>query len=50
MKDVEARNEGGGREGRLWLCADERNLTTRSGSAGHYLVYGSEYLYCQAFG
>jgi len=46
IRDVDARNEGGGREGRLWLCADERNLTTRPGSAGHYLVYGSEYLYC----
>jgi hypothetical protein len=44
--DIDARKVSGGREGRLYFCADERNLITWSGGAGHYLVYGGEYLYC----
>ncbi|WP_108817882.1 hypothetical protein [Pseudovibrio sp. Alg231-02] len=32
----------GGRDGFLYLCTDERELIDR---AGHYLIYGSEYLY-----
>lgn len=46
IENVEARKLTGGREGRLYFCADERALLTRSGGSGHYLVYGSEYLYC----
>jgi hypothetical protein len=46
IDDIEARKTSGGREGRLYFCADERSLITRSGGSGHYLVYGSEYLYC----
>lgn len=46
VDDIEARKTSGGREGRLYFCADERSLITRSGGSGHYLVYGSEYLYC----
>ena len=30
---------------RLHLCADERDFTTRSGNSGHYLDFGSEYLF-----
>jgi len=39
---------GEGREGRLYFAAQEDSLYTREGSAGHYLIYGSEYLYCIA--
>ena len=46
VADIDARKVSGGREGRLYFCADERSLITRSGGAGHYLVYGGEYLYC----
>jgi hypothetical protein len=46
VADIDARKESGGREGRLYFCADERNLITRYGSSGHYLIYGGEYLYC----
>jgi hypothetical protein len=46
INDLDARNSSGGREGRLYFCADERSLVTPAGMAGHYLVYGSEYLYC----
>ena len=46
IKELNARDEGGGREGRTYFCADERNLTSREGGSGHYLVYGSEYLLC----
>lgn len=46
IDDIEARKTSGGREGSLYFCADERSLITRSGGSGHYLVYGSEYLYC----
>jgi hypothetical protein len=31
-----------------YFCADERNLTSRDGGAGHYLIYGSEYLFSLA--
>lgn len=34
------------REGHLYFAAQEDSLYTENGSAGHYLVYGSEYLYC----
>ena len=46
IADIDARNTSGGRAGRLYFCADERSLITRLGGAGHYLVYGSEYLSC----
>lgn len=46
VADIDARKESGGREGRLYFCADERSLLTRYGSSGHYLIYGGEYLYC----
>jgi hypothetical protein len=46
VAEVNARNPSGGREGRLYFCADERSLITRLGGSGHYLVYGGEYLYC----
>ena len=46
IDDINARNASGGREGRLYFCADERSLITQTGGSGHYLVYGSEYLYC----
>ena len=46
IAELGAHELAGGRGGKLYFCADERSLTTRSGSSGHYLVYGSEYLYC----
>lgn len=46
IEDVDARKLSGGREGRLYFCADERSLITRFGGSGHYLVYGGEYLFC----
>ncbi len=46
IDDVDARNTSGGRPGRLYFAAEERSLITRIGGSGHYLVYGSEYLYC----
>ncbi len=36
------------RAGHLYFAAREDSLYTEDGSAGHYLVYGSEYLYCLA--
>lgn len=39
-------NPAAGRDGVLFFCADEQNLIARWGLSGHYLVYGSEYLYC----
>lgn len=44
IADVDARNPGGARAGWLYFCADDRELTRKG--CGHYLVYGSEYLYC----
>lgn len=38
----------GHRAGRLHLACIEESLYTREGSSGHYLTYGSEYLYCLA--
>ncbi|NIJ09338.1 hypothetical protein FHS31_002970 [Sphingomonas vulcanisoli] len=46
IADLDARSRMGGREGRLYFCANERSLITRIGGSGHYLIYGSEYLYC----
>lgn len=46
IADIDARSVAGGREDRLYFCADESSLITRSGGSGHYLVYGGEYLYC----
>lgn len=46
IDDVDARKTSGGRQGWLYFAADERSLITRMGGSGHYLVYGSEYLYC----
>ncbi|MGY6770896.1 hypothetical protein [Komagataeibacter sp. NFXK3] len=46
IDDLHARDTPGGREGHLYFCANERSLITRSGGSGHYLIYGSEYLYC----
>ena len=48
IDDIDARGVAGGREGRLYFCADESSLITRNGGCGHYLVYGGEYLYCLA--
>lgn len=46
IEELHARDERGGREGRLYFCANEPELFTRAGGSGHYLVFGSEYLYC----
>lgn len=46
IDEIEARKRSGARDGHLYFCANERDLITRSGGAGHYLIYGSEYLYC----
>lgn len=46
IDDINARDRAGGREGWLYFSADERSLITQLGRSGHYLVYGSEYLYC----
>jgi hypothetical protein len=46
IENIDARKPSGGRPGRLYFAADERSLITRMGGSGHYLVYGSEYLYC----
>ncbi len=48
IEDIGARRLEGGREGNLYFCADERTLVTEMGRCGHYLVYGSEYLFCLA--
>ncbi len=46
INDIDARKKSGGREGRLYFAAEESSLFTRIGGSGHYLIYGSEYLYC----
>lgn len=46
IDEIDAHNSKGGRGGKLYFCADEGSLITRMGGCGHYLVYGSEYLYC----
>lgn len=46
INDIDARKESGGREGSLYFAAEESSLFTRIGGSGHYLIYGSEYLYC----
>jgi len=46
IEELGARDHKGGRGGKLYFCADEASLVTRRGGCGHYLVYGSEYLYC----
>lgn len=46
IAEIDARGQAGGREGRLYFAADEQSLITRLGGSGHYLVYGSEYLFC----
>ena len=46
IDEIKARDPAGGREGRLYYCAREEELFSRAGGAGHYLTYGSEYLYC----
>lgn len=46
IDEIDARKTSGGRQGRLYFAADESSLITRIGGSGHYLVYGSEYLYC----
>lgn len=46
IADINARNPSGGREGRLYFCANESSLITPLGGSGHYLIYGGEYLYC----
>ena len=45
ISELDARNRRGGREGFLYFCACENELFEDHG-AGHYLTYGSEYLYC----
>lgn len=44
ITEVDARDPCGARAGWLYFCADDRDLTSKG--CGHYLVYGSEYLYC----
>lgn len=46
IDDVDARNMQSGREGRIHFSANEDNLLSDIGRSGHYLVYGSEYLFC----
>jgi len=46
IADLDARSPSGGREGRLYFCADERSLIASHGVSGHYLIYGGEYLQC----
>jgi hypothetical protein len=46
IDDLQARDPRGAREGHLYFCANERSLITQSGGSGHYLIYGSEYLFC----
>lgn len=41
---LDARKPVYGRAGLLYFCANGRDLTDRY--CGHYLIYGSEYLYC----
>lgn len=48
IDELEARDQKGGRAGQIYFCANERSLVTPDGGSGHYLVYGSEYLYCLA--
>jgi hypothetical protein len=48
ITDVDARDPRVGREGMLYFVAIEESLYSREGGAGHYLTYGSEYLYCIA--
>lgn len=44
IKELDAKGPGC-RDGYLYFCADERELIEH---AGHYLIYGSEYLFCLA--
>ena len=44
IEEIDAKGPGC-REGYLYFCADEQELIE---NAGHYLIYGSEYLYCLA--
>lgn len=46
IEELDARGSAGGREGRLYCCAREDDLFSCAGRAGHYLIYGSEYLFC----
>jgi len=45
IRAIGARDRSRGREGVLYFCACEDELF-RDYGAGHYLTYGSEYLYC----
>ncbi len=45
---LDARDERKGRTGQLYFCAGESDLYSDAGGSGHYLTYGSEYLYCLA--
>lgn len=45
IDDIQARKLPGGREGHLYFCTNESSLITENGRSGHYLIYGSEYLY-----
>lgn len=46
ITDMDASSPTKGRAGALYFCASTDNLISRYGGAGHYLVHGSEYLYC----
>lgn len=46
IDELGAREPGPQRNGRLYFCAVESELYSRDGKSGHYLIYGSEYLYC----
>ncbi|WJS83930.1 hypothetical protein [Paracoccus sp. TOH] len=48
IEELDARDERKGRTGQLYFCAVEEELYTDCGGSGHYLTYGSEYLYCLA--
>lgn len=45
ITDLDEHRASGVRIGRLYFCAKESNLIERNGG-GHYLIYGSEYLFC----
>lgn len=46
IEELNARDERQGRTGQLYFCAVEDDRYSDFGGSGHYLTYGSEYLYC----
>lgn len=45
IDDFDARDPAGERQGYLYFAANEQCLVAPQGGAGHYLIYGSEYLF-----